>query len=381
MRTSLRAEQGQSAVELLVVCALLAIVLGGLANIFVSGTRAQRDTSGRVDAQQGVRLALDRLEYEARCSSYATIVGSGAGVTLTLPSQCSHASGTVTWCVSSGALMRYAGGACSGSGVVFVRAVTTAQPFSLTWSSGDLPRLGVSMTVNDTGPSSDSFTVDDTIALRNATVALGAPSPTSGAVGSSVTITGSYFKPSSPLTVTVGSTTATITAGGTSGADGSVNVTFTVPFSGNGSYNVTVSDGTNTVTSPTQFTVTGSFDGLGFTSTSKTPSCGTIQQATTCTVTGLGATGAFSGKPTLETASGTAVGNASGAAVTVTSSVTNEVSPGATVSPSSSSIATGASASGSAFTLTGLGSGWQAVMTCTLTVNGVPYSIAITGSA
>src|SRR5439155_1172378 len=86
---------------------------------------------------------------------------------------------------------------------------------------------------------------------------LGAPSPTSGAVGSSITITGSNFKPSSSLTVTFGSLSATITGGGTSSSSGTATVTFAVPFSGNGSFPITVSDGTNSATSSSNFTVNG----------------------------------------------------------------------------------------------------------------------------
>jgi prepilin-type N-terminal cleavage/methylation domain-containing protein len=383
MRRRLAAEDGFTLVELLTVVALLAVVLAGIANLLVSGSRAQRDTSGRVDAQQGARLALDRLEYEARCSSYAASVNSGAGVTLALPSQCSHATGTVTWCVSSGVLARYAGSTCSGSGTPYVSSVTSATPFSLQWSTGDLPRLQVRLTVNDTGSSSDSFTVNDAIALRNSAATLGAPSPTSGAVGSSITITGSNFKPSAALTVTFGSLPATVTGGGTSSSSGTATVTFTIPFSGDGSFPITVSDGTNSATSSSNFTVTGSFDGLKFTSTSLSGSgvltCGSPSQTVVCNATPLGATGHVTGSVTLATAAGGSVTNA-GSAIAVGATEATTTNPGGTVSPTSSTIAANASASSSGFTLTGLGTGWNATMTCTLTVNSVSYSIAVTGN-
>ena len=193
----------------------------------------------------------------------------------------------------------------------------------------------------------------------------------SGAVGSSVTITGSNFKPNTALTVTFGSTAATITSGGTSSSVGAVNTTFTVPFSGNGAYSVSVSDGTNSATSVTKYTVSGSFDGLGLTSTSHSGgssiSCSTISAATTCSIGSLGNTGNVAGKPTFE-------------APTVSQSVVDEVNPGATASPSSTTIANGASATASAFTLTGLGSGWVAYMKATTTINGVAYSLTLTGS-
>ena len=167
MRARLASEQGFTMVELLVAMVLTAIVMIGVVNIFVSGSRAGADANARVDAQQNTRLALDRLEFEGRCSSSATIVSAGAGVDFTLPSQCSHATGDVTWCVAGGVLTRYLAASCSGTGQPFVSGVTTATPFSLATASGALPRLDITMTV-DTGGSSDAATLTDTITLRNA---------------------------------------------------------------------------------------------------------------------------------------------------------------------------------------------------------------------
>jgi len=83
-------------------------------------------------------------------------------------------------------------------------------------------------------------------------------SPTSGAVGSSATITAQGFAASSALTVKVGGTTAIITSGATTGTNGSSTVTFTTPAVPNGSQTVAVTDASsNTATSGTNFTVTG----------------------------------------------------------------------------------------------------------------------------
>jgi prepilin-type N-terminal cleavage/methylation domain-containing protein len=384
MRQRLAAADGYTLVELLIVMAILGFVLTGIAGLLVSGQRAQSDTSARVAAQGSGRMALDRLEFEARCSSYATVLNSGAGVALTMPSQCPHATGNIAWCVSSGVLTRYSGSStCSGAGITYIDSITTPTPFSLAWGTSNLPRLQIAMAINTTGRSSDTVRLNDSIAMRNEVISLGDPSPISGTVGSSVTITGSNFKPSSALTVTFGATTATITSGGTSSSTGAVNVTFTVPFSGNGAYSISVSDGTNSATSATKYTVSGSFDGLGLTSTSHTGgssiSCSTISASTTCSIGSLGNTGNVAGKPTFETVAALAVTN-TGSAATVTQTVTNEVNPGATASPASTTIATGASATASALTLTGLGSGWVSYMKATTTVNGVAYSITVTGS-
>jgi prepilin-type N-terminal cleavage/methylation domain-containing protein len=381
MRRLLVAERGYTLVELLIVIAILGFIMAGIANILVSGSRAQSDTSARVAAQGSARMALDRFELEARCASNATILNSGAGVALTLPTQCPHATGNVTWCVSGGVLTRYSGStSCSGTSYPYIRSITTPMPFSLQWGS-TLPRLQVALTVNS-GGRSDAFTVNDSIALRNQVISLGDPSPVSGAVGSSVTITGTNFKPNSTLTVTFGQTQATITSGGTSSSLGAVNVTFTVPFSGNGTYSISVSDGTNSATSATKYTVSGSFDGFGLTSVTHTGgglmTCSTVSANTTCSIPSLGNTGNVSAKPTLETVAAVSVTN-TGAAATVSQTVTNEVNPGATATPASTTINTGSAATASAFTMTGNGSGWISNMKATTTINGVSYSITIQG--
>lgn len=382
MRARLVAERGYTLIELLIVIAILGFIMAGIANILVSGSRAQSDTSARVAAQGQARMALDRLEYEARCASYAAILNSGAGVTMTLPSQCPHATGNVTWCVSGGVLTRYSGSTtCTGTSQPYISSITTPTPFSLLWGTSNLPRLQVAMTVNS-GGGTDAYSLTDSIAMRNEVISLGDPSPVSGAVGSSVTITGTNFKPNSALTVTFGQTQATITSGGTSSSLGAVSVTFTVPFSGNGSYAISVSDGTNSATSPTKYTVSGSFDGLGLTSVTHTGgglmTCSTISANTSCSIPSLGATGNVSGKPTLETVAAVNVTN-TGAAATVSQVVTNEVNPGATATPSNTTINTSSAATASAFTMTGNGSGWISNMKATTTINGVSYSITITG--
>jgi type II secretory pathway pseudopilin PulG len=159
-------------VELLIVMSLMGIIMLAVVNIFLSGTRAGADANARLDAQQNVRVALDRLEYEGRCATNAALVSGGAGVTLTLPSQCSNASGTVTWCVSGGVLERFPSATCtgtlSGTGLIYVRNVTSATPFSLVTASGDLPQIAVTITSDETSSAADAATLTDTITLRNA---------------------------------------------------------------------------------------------------------------------------------------------------------------------------------------------------------------------
>jgi len=171
LRVRLPAESGFSLVELIITMVVMGIVVGGLANIFTSGERASADATARMQSQQRVRIAFDRLEYDARCASVATLLSSGAGVALTLPSQCDHASGNVVWCVSSGALLRYSSGTnCSGATQTYVTDVTSATPFSCNLPvAGGLPQLKVVLAVNSTTRTSDQTTATDYITMRNAT--------------------------------------------------------------------------------------------------------------------------------------------------------------------------------------------------------------------
>jgi prepilin-type N-terminal cleavage/methylation domain-containing protein len=168
VRRRLSGQSGFTMVELLVVMVLMAIIMGGVVDVLVSGSRAGANANARLDAQQNVRVALDRLEFEGRCATSATVISSGAGVSFTLPAQCSNATGTVTWCVNSGVLTRFTTATCGGTGQVYVENVTSPTPFSLVTASGDLPRLDVSITSNEDGSTADAATLTDTITLRNA---------------------------------------------------------------------------------------------------------------------------------------------------------------------------------------------------------------------
>ncbi len=89
---------------------------------------------------------------------------------------------------------------------------------------------------------------------------LSTPSPASGPFGTVVTIFGTGYSTSSPLSVTVGSVPATVSSGGLTDANGNVAVTFSVPTSGlsaGSSYPVSVTDASaRTATSTESFSVT-----------------------------------------------------------------------------------------------------------------------------
>lgn len=168
MRRLSHDESGFSLVELVVVAFITVLVVGGLSSLFVSGLRASSTTNTTLASQTGVKLALERLEFETRCASQATLVSGGAGVTLTLPSQCTAASGSVSWCVSDGSLVRYPASSCTGGGETFAPNVTSATPFSCLAPVGAYPRLQVALEVNAGPTAATAFSGTDTIALRNA---------------------------------------------------------------------------------------------------------------------------------------------------------------------------------------------------------------------
>jgi prepilin-type N-terminal cleavage/methylation domain-containing protein len=169
-RGRLQAESGFSLVELIITMVVMGIVMGGLVNIFTSGERASADATARMTSQQSVRVAFDRLEYDARCASTATILSSGAGVALSLPAQCAHATGNVAWCVNSGLLVRLTGTTCSGTAQTYVDSVTSATPFACySPVTGSTPQLKVILTVNPSTRNSDKTSATDYITMRNAT--------------------------------------------------------------------------------------------------------------------------------------------------------------------------------------------------------------------
>ena len=170
MRRFVHEESGFTLVELIIASALTIVVMTALSNLFVSGMRAGSTASWQLTSQSGVRLAFDRLEYEARCAQTATRAASGADVTLYLPPSpaCAHAQGTYTWCVSSGSLIRYVGSSCSGTSQTFVKNVTTATPFTCVAPVNQYPRLQVAITVNGTNASVNGFSATDQIDMHNA---------------------------------------------------------------------------------------------------------------------------------------------------------------------------------------------------------------------
>jgi prepilin-type N-terminal cleavage/methylation domain-containing protein len=184
----LREERGYTLVELLTVLMILGVVMGGLTTVFASATSSEADMNNRFQAQQGARLALDKLRREVHCASSATPSGSSvSSITLTVPTYCKTYSGTasVTWCTRSVSTNRYAlyrmnGTTCSG-GVKWADHLTPTSTatvcsgalciFNYTaQSTTSLAKLHVDLPVNPKPSRTvDTYELIDDLVLRNST--------------------------------------------------------------------------------------------------------------------------------------------------------------------------------------------------------------------
>ena len=175
-------ERGYSLSEMLVVLAIIGIVVGALTQLFVSASTAQVDMTRRFEAQQEMRLALDKLRREIHCANAVTGAPPTSSIVISLGSYCpSNGTGAdvdVTWCTSGSgvrfALKRYVGTAtagCTASGgrqeadyLTIDKVFTAYAPPA----SGGLGKLSVLLPVDVTpSDAKASYVLKDDIALRN----------------------------------------------------------------------------------------------------------------------------------------------------------------------------------------------------------------------
>ena len=137
-----RSSRGYTLIELIVVLSIFTIVVTALVQLFTSGARAELDMNRRFQAQQGARLALDRMRRELHCASSITPGtdtdgdGNVASITVALPSQCPSAKGvaiTVVYDTSLVATNRYKVRRTQGTSVVPIADyITNHDPFKYT---------------------------------------------------------------------------------------------------------------------------------------------------------------------------------------------------------------------------------------------------------
>jgi prepilin-type N-terminal cleavage/methylation domain-containing protein len=185
IRARLGRERGYSLIEMLITLSIMGVVMGSLTTVFVSASNAELDMNNRFQAQQGARLALDKMRREVHCGSVATPAGSSSSVTLTLPNYCKTGSGSITWCTRNVSTNRYAlyrvvGSTCTG-GVKWADYLAPSPSatvcsgalciFTYTaQSTSSLAKLHVDFPVNiKPSKSVEMYELQDDIVLRNST--------------------------------------------------------------------------------------------------------------------------------------------------------------------------------------------------------------------
>ena len=200
-------EAGYTVIELIIVMAILTVVLGAIVALFTSGINADADQNRRFQAQQDVRVAMDRLrrELHSGCtvSDPATYNTPVSSVTIYVPADsCASGTHSVTWCTtgsgSNFTLYRIVATSCTGptqyfaehltSGNIFIylppnsHLVTSTSlgqgtsPSYIVTADGSsmLPRIHVALTSNLSSKSNDAYSLVDDIGLRNGPRACGA---------------------------------------------------------------------------------------------------------------------------------------------------------------------------------------------------------------
>jgi type II secretory pathway pseudopilin PulG len=169
---------------MLVVLAIMGIVLTALTQLFVSASTAQVDMTNRFEAQQDMRLALDKLRREIHCANAVSRTPSSINISLGsyCPTNGTGAAAQITWCTKdkngnpppgAGApysLWRYNGTACSGTGGKWANYLTTDQIFPgyIAPAGGSLGKLSVYLPVDLTpNDAKQRYVLDDDIVLRN----------------------------------------------------------------------------------------------------------------------------------------------------------------------------------------------------------------------
>jgi prepilin-type N-terminal cleavage/methylation domain-containing protein len=84
-RTALRAQAGFTLTELLIACAIIGVVMAGLFSILASGQQTYLVGSNTVEAQQELRLVIQRMTNEIRNAGYCPTCGTGSPAIAAFP--------------------------------------------------------------------------------------------------------------------------------------------------------------------------------------------------------------------------------------------------------------------------------------------------------
>jgi prepilin-type N-terminal cleavage/methylation domain-containing protein len=177
LRRKLQSNRGYTVVELLTSMVILTIILGAVVGVFVSSSNAQVNANRRFQAQQGARMAVERMRREVHCASTITPAGRQTSASLTMPAGCPGAAiaTTITYCTRLIATNRYAlrrivgaYSTCTG-GAQIADFVRRPDPFNYTaGATGRLSTLEINMPVDITPANTrEVWTLTDNLVLRN----------------------------------------------------------------------------------------------------------------------------------------------------------------------------------------------------------------------
>jgi prepilin-type N-terminal cleavage/methylation domain-containing protein len=167
----LASERGYTLIELLQVTVILGVVLGAIMVLFVNATTAEVDMNRRFQSQQGARVAVDRMRREIHCSNAITPAGAATSITVTLPSQCPSAGGSLVNIVYDTSLVATNRYALRRNGVTIADYVTAASVFNYTAPTQQkLGILRVDLPVNvKPAETHKTWRLTTDIVLRNTT--------------------------------------------------------------------------------------------------------------------------------------------------------------------------------------------------------------------
>jgi prepilin-type N-terminal cleavage/methylation domain-containing protein len=178
-----RSDSGFTLIELLVVMAILGIVLGGLNVMLINGSSAELRLNRRVQAQQQVRMTLDKIRSDVHCASaaQAQTISTYAGLKLAVGS-CSASTPTVSWCAvpeTSGRFQLYrststtAGVICTASDTTRLLVADNLTSAATLFATPTIPQFALQsvsvdfkVSVNPT-VSKDVYRLTDSIVAQN----------------------------------------------------------------------------------------------------------------------------------------------------------------------------------------------------------------------
>lgn len=188
LRRRARDERGFTLTEMVVTMAMMGVVIGAVATLFTSASKAEVDLNLRFSSQTEARLALDTFRREIHNACSATVSGTSASVTdpsgvaktryptvalTTLDSGYACTVASASWCtVGSGSsyeLYRQSGStSCTSSSTRRAQYLTSGPIFLIATATTILPKVGIDMTVNlEPSVTRFDYRIHDDIALRN----------------------------------------------------------------------------------------------------------------------------------------------------------------------------------------------------------------------